>query len=78
MKQIIFKKISKLTDEDKKKVSDMTGKIIIWCLEGRSIGYMSEKLGLHPWQIEHNIDETLYTLRGQVGIRRFLRILFWK
>lgn len=48
MKQTKFKKLSQLTNEDKKKVSDMTGKIIIWCLEGRSIGYMSEKLGLHP------------------------------
>ena len=73
-----FKHTFLLTEEEKKRVSEMTGKIMLWILEGRSIGYMSEKLNLAPWQIEYNIDEALYTLRRRVGVKRFLRILFWK
>lgn len=67
-----------MNDEDKRKVSEMCGKMMLWILEGQSIGYMSEKLDLPPWQIEANMDEMLYTLRKQVGIRRFLRTLFYK
>lgn len=74
----IFKHTYLLTDEEKKQVSEMTGKIMLWILEGRSIGYMSDKLNLMPWQIECNIDEIMYTLRRRVGLKRFLKILFWK
>ena len=73
-----FKRTFALTDEEKLKVSEMSGKIMLYILEGRSIGYMSEKLNLPPWQIEANIDEMLYTLRKQVGKRRFLKTLFNK
>ena len=51
----MFKNNFLLTDEDKRKVSDMNGKIMLWILEGRSIGYMSENLNLHPYQVEHNV-----------------------
>ena len=74
----MFKRTFGLTKEEKHKVSDMCGDIMLWMLEGRSIGYMSEKLNLPPWQVEANIDEMLYTLRKQVGKRRFLKILFIK
>lgn len=74
----MFKRTFGLTEEEKHKVSDMCGDIMLWTLEGRSIGYMSEKLNLPPWQVEANIDEMLYTLRKQVGKRRFLKILFIK
>lgn len=74
----MFKRTFGLTEEEKHKVSDMCGDIMLWMLEGRSIGYMSEKLNLPPWQVEANIDEMLYTLRKQVGKRRFLKILFIK
>lgn len=67
-----------LTHEDRMQISEMTGKIMGWTLEGRSIGYMAEKLHMYPWQVEHNIDEMIYTLRKQVGVRRFLRNLLWK
>ena len=74
----MFKRTFRLTEEEKHKVSDMCGDIMLWMLEGRSIGYMSEKLNLPPWQVEANIDEMLYTLRKQVGKRRFLKTLFIK
>ena len=74
----MFKRTFLLNDEDKRKVSEMCGKMMLWILEGQNIGYMSEKLDLPPWQIEANMDEMLYTLRKQVGIRRFLRTLFYK
>lgn len=74
----MFKKTFLLTNEERRKVSEMCGNIILWVLEGRSIGYMSEKLNLPPWQVESNIDEMVYVLRKQVGIWRFLKILFSK
>lgn len=73
-----FKRTFCLTEEEKQKVSEMTGKIMLWLLEGRHIGYMSENLNLPPWAIEANIDETLYTLRKHVGKWRYLKMLFKK
>ena len=72
----MFVKTFLLTDEQKKKVSEMDGKIILWILEGRSVGYMSDKLNLPPWQIQANINEMLYILKKQVGIKRFIKALF--
>ena len=62
----------------KARVSEMSGTIILWILEGRSIGYMSEKLCLSPQQIESNIDEMLFVLKKHVGKRRFFKILLTK
>lgn len=73
-----FKQTFMLNDDEKKQVSEMSGKIILWILEGRSIGYMSEMLNLSPWQIESNINGMLFTLMRQVGKRRFFKILFMK
>ena len=73
-----FKRTFALTDEEKFMVSEMVGKIMLWMMEGRSIGYMSEKLNLHPQQIDRNIDETLYVLRRQVGTWRYIKMLFIK
>lgn len=73
-----FVKLATLTEEEKKQVSEQTSKIMLWVLEGRSVGYMSEQLHLPPWQIESNIETTLYVLRKQVGLKRFIRTLFFK
>lgn len=73
-----FKHDFLLTEEEKKQVSEMTGKTMLWILEGRSDDYMSKNLKMSPWQIQYNIDETLYTLKRYVGLRRFIKILFWK
>lgn len=67
-----------LTSEQKQEVSEMSGKIMLWILEGRSTLYMAQQLNLSIWEVEQNIDETLYTYMKQVGKRRFLRTLFRK
>ena len=74
----MFIKTILLTPEQKRKVSEMSGKIMLWILEGRSTLYMAEQLNLSIWEVEANIDETLYTYMRQVGKRRFLRTLFRK
>lgn len=74
----IFKQTFMLNEEDKKQVSEMSGKIVLWILEGRSVRYMSEQLSLEPYQVEWNINELLYTLRQHVGKRRFFKTLFMK
>lgn len=73
-----FKQTFLLSDGEKKQVSEMSGKIILWILEGRSIGYMSENLHLSPQQIESNIDEVLFVIKKYVGKRRFFKILLTK
>ena len=67
-----------MSDEDKCKVADMCGNIVLWILEGRSLYYMAEQLNLNPCEVQHNIDELLYILRKEVGIKRFIRTLFYK
>ena len=74
----MFVRTCDLTKEDKKKVSEMTGKTMLWILEGRSIWYMAEQLKLKPREVEENIDETLYIFRQKVGRWRFFKILFRK
>lgn len=73
-----FKQTFLLNREEKKQISEMSGKIILWILEGRDIGYMSEKLRLSPQQMESNINEMLFTLKEHVGKRRFFKILLAK
>lgn len=74
----MFKKFFEMNEEERKQFTDMTGKIMLWIEEGRSIGYMSEKLYLHPEMVEYNINEMIYILRRQVGRKRFLKIFFMK
>ncbi len=75
---LYFKQTFLLSNEEKKQVSEMSGKIILWILEGRSVGYMSEMLRLSPQQIESNIDEVLFVIKKYVGKRRFFKILLTK
>ena len=73
-----FKQTFLLSNEEKEQLSEMSGKIILWILEGRSVGYMSAMLHLSPQQIESNINETLFLLKKHVGKRRFFKILLTK
>ena len=73
-----FKETFMLNNEEKKQVSEMSGKIILWILEGRSIGYMSKMLNLSPYEIQTNIHEMLYVLLKQVGKREYLKTMFMK
>ena len=74
----MFKKVFKMTEEEKEKFVKMSGSILLWIEEGRSIKYICDKLNLSHSQVEFNIDETLYVLKKQVGIIRYLKILFMK
>lgn len=74
----LSKQVCNMTDEEKQKLVDACGSIILWTEEARSIGYMCDNLNLLPWQIEANINEMLYVLRKRIGIRRYLKILFMK
>lgn len=74
MKKTVFK----MTEDEKRRLVDMSGSIILWLSEGRSIAYIGDKLNLKPSQVEHNIEEILYTIKKHVGIRRFIKILFTK
>lgn len=67
-----------LTKEQKQQVSEMTGKIMLWILEGRSRIYMANQLNLDLWELEQNIDETLYAFKKEIGWKRYLKILFRK
>ena len=74
---VYFKTLLSLTDEDKRRIGEMHGKILQWILEGRSTVYMTEQLGLDsPAQLECNLDEALYVYMRQVGRWRFFKTLF--
>lgn len=74
----IFKRTFLLNDDEKQQVAEMSGKIMLWILEGRSIGYMSDRLNLSPQEIEANIGEILYILRKYVGRNRYFKTFFVK
>lgn len=74
----MFIRTATLNDRQRREVSEMSGKIMLWILEGRSTLYMAKQLNLSIWEVEQNIDETLYVYMRQVGKRRFLRTLFRK
>ena len=73
-----FKRTFLLTDEEKKKISEICGTVIVGTLEGRGTWQMAEEYNLQPYQLEHNIDEMLYVLRKQVGMWRYIKMLFVK
>lgn len=77
-KMSYFKRTFLLSDKEKIQVSEMCGKIILYALEGRSIGYMSKMLNLSPYEIKNNINEMLYVLLKQVGKREYLKTMFMK
>lgn len=74
----MFIRTAALNDKQRREVSEMTGKIMLWILEGRSTLYMAQQLNLDLWEVEQNIDEILYTYMKWFGKRRFLRTLFRK
>lgn len=73
-----FVPTEKLTDKDRQKISDMTGKIILWMLEERRLQYVSEQLEMSPEEVLNNVYEILRTIRNKIGWRNYLRVLFWK
>lgn len=76
---VYFKRTVELTDAEKQKVSEMTGKIQLCVLEGRSWGYMSQHVNLPPPAIRENMCETIYEFLNNVGgLRYYLKWLFHK
>ena len=73
-----FKKTFLLNEEEKKKVADMSGKIMLGILNADYIGDIADKLHLTPAQVEQNIDENLRVLCKHVGKWRYLKVLFRK
>lgn len=71
-----FVKKNDLTDKEKQQISDMTGKIMLWILNGKSIAYMAEQLHLTEQELIYNIEENLYELRKLIGSKRYLKMLF--
>lgn len=75
----VFKRFTDLTDEEKREVSEMTGKIELWILEGRSLDYMSKQLKLSPCEVLENMCETIYMFLNRVGGPwRYLKWLYHK
>ena len=73
---MFYKHVISMNEEEKHLFSKTIGNTLLWIEEGGSIAYMSDKLHLSPMEVEHNIDEMLYALRRQVGIKRFIKTLF--
>lgn len=71
-----FKRLFLTNPEEKKQISEMSGKIILWILEGRSIWYMADNLHLDPAVVEQIIDDLSYVLMRKVGKKRFIKTLF--
>lgn len=74
----MFKRTIDLTDTDKRMISEMTGKIMLWVLEGRSISYMAKQLNLTQSEVIENVFESSYLLREKIGIRTYLKMLLHK
>ena len=74
-----FKRTVELTDAEKQQVSEMTGKIQLWLLEGKSLDYISGQLNLPPRMVLENMCETVYGFLNHVGgLRCYLKWLFHK
>ena len=73
-----FKETHKLTDEERKKVSEMVGQMQLWILEGRSIYDIANRLKLKPWEVVENVFETAYGFMELIGFKNYLKIWFHK
>lgn len=73
-----FKRILELTNEEKREVSDMTGKIQLCVLEGDSLAMLAKQLNLHPRMIKHNMCETIYEFSHEVGLWNYVKWLMFR
>lgn len=67
-----------MTEKDKQKFIVVDGKIMLGLEMGDSIWDIANSVNLEPWQVNHNIDEMLYTIRKRVGWKRYIKALFRK
>ena len=80
MKGVIFmlKQVFNMTEEEKQRFIEVTGKTILYLVERRSLFDMAKRLNLEPRQVNHNVDEMLYELRKSLGWKRYIKALFIK
>jgi len=74
----LLKQVFIMTEEEKQRFVEVSGKTILYLIERRSLFDMAKKLDLESWQVEHNIDELLYELRKSLGWKRYIKALFIK
>ena len=67
-----------MTEDQRKRFVETTGKTILYVIERRDLFYMAKNLRLEPYQVDHNIDEILYELRKSLGWKRYIKALFTK
>lgn len=69
----MYKTTKQLTREERIEVSELVGKIMLGVLENKSSRDIAAETGLNTWEVEANINTTLYTLCKRVGPWRYLR-----
>ena len=74
----MLKRVHQMNEEEKKRFVDITGRMVLYIEEQRSLTDMANKLDLYAWQVDHNIDELLYQLRKSLGWKRYIKALFIK
>ena len=74
----MLKLVQNMTEDEKQRFVEISGKTALYLVERKSLFQMAEQLKLHPWQVDHNIDELLYELRKSLGWKRYIKALFRK
>lgn len=74
----MLKQIFEMTEEEKKKFVNTTGVIMLCVAERKCLYQIAEELKLEAWEVDHNINEMLYTLRKNLGWKRYIKALFTK
>jgi hypothetical protein len=67
-----------MTEDEKKKFVNTMGITMLGITERRCTYQIAAELKMNPWQVDHNIDEMLYTLRKSLGWKRYIKALFIK
>ena len=73
-----FKSTTLLTTKEREQVSVMVGKIMLGILGGMGDKQIASACKISVQELNHNIDETLYTLKNKVGVWRYRKMLFVK
>lgn len=70
--------VYKMTEEEKKKFVNTIGITVLGLSEGKCSYHIAKELKMNPHQVNHNIDELIYTLRKTLGWKRFIKAMFMK
>ena len=73
-----FKPTNRLTTKEREMASEMVGKIMLGILAGGGDNYIADTCGISVQELNHNIDETLLTLKNKVGLWRYIKLIFVK